>query len=72
MADEITTNMRVSHLSALLPPSCVFDMLPGGMQIYSQVIETRDQVRLGPLDTPAKVCQTRIHAALAGDATLER
>ena len=39
-----TTDQRVVSLRALLPPSCVFEELPGSISIYSQVIDVRQAI----------------------------
>ena len=39
-----TGNLRVTSLRALQPPSCVFEELPGDVNIYTQVIDTRHAV----------------------------
>ena len=36
--------MRVTGLAALLPPSCAFEELPGGGDIYNLCVETREQI----------------------------
>ena len=42
-ADDLV-NLRVSHVSALLPPSCLVEELPGDEEVYAQVVETRQHV----------------------------
>jgi hypothetical protein len=37
-------NQRVLSLRALLPPSCVFEELPGNIATYTQVIDTRQAI----------------------------
>ena len=38
------TNQRVLSLRALLPPSCVFEELPGNIPTYTQVIDARQAI----------------------------
>lgn len=40
MAEE-TSNLRVTRLTPLLPPSCVFEELPGSLEIYRNVVDAR-------------------------------
>ena len=38
---EETSNLRVTRLTPLLPPTCVFEELPGSLDIYRTVVDTR-------------------------------
>ncbi|KAL3897604.1 MAG: hypothetical protein SGPRY_013016, partial [Prymnesium sp.] len=40
MSDE-TSNLRVTRLTPLLPPSCVFEELPGSLEVYQTVVDAR-------------------------------
>ena len=47
--DEGTTDLRVLAVTAILPPSCVFEELPGSHEIYASIVDAREVV----LDTLA-------------------
>ncbi|KAL1514553.1 hypothetical protein AB1Y20_003649 [Prymnesium parvum] len=41
MAGDETANLRVTRLTPLLPPTCVFEELPGSLDIYKTVVDAR-------------------------------
>ena len=44
-SDELSTaNLRVTRLQALQPPSCVFEDLPGDVEVYTRVVDTRQVI----------------------------
>ena len=44
MSGAVVSNLRVSRVNALLPPFCAVEELPGDMDTYMQVIDTREKV----------------------------